>query len=335
MKAFAKRLLYIIPSMFLVLLITFVLARIVPGDPARMLAGEQASEQALQQIREQMGLDKSIPAQFIDYLGQVLQGNFGTAWHTGKTVQEDFATRLPASIELALVSMLFSIIVGVPLGMLAAAKKDRWPDHVSRIISLLGTSLPVFWIGLMAIFVLYAKLDLIPSPMGRISPGINPPTHITGLYVLDSLLSADWVALKDSLQHLLLPALCMSFGTLAIISRITRTSMIETLNQDYIRTLRAKGISRRRIMLHHVLPNILIPVLTVIGTQFGVMIGNAVITETIFSWPGIGSYVTESILITDYAPVQAFAVLSVVLYIGINLLLDLSYVWIDPRLRKN
>ena len=335
MKLIIKRILYIIPSMIVVLFITFALTRIIPGDPARMMVGEQASEEAIQRIRTEMGLNKSIPAQFWDYVTRIFSGDFGTAWHTGKSVTAEFAARIPASVELAVTGMLIAIALGVPLGMIAAVYKDRWPDSLCRNISLLGISLPVFWTGLMAIFLLYAKLGWISSPLGRISNGINPPTGITGFYLLDSILTGDGIAFSDSLRHLLLPAICLSFGTLAIISRITRTSMIEIMNQDFIRTLRAKGLSEFHILLKHGLPNIAITTMTVIGTQLGVLIGNSVIVETIFSWPGIGSFVTESILITDYAPVQAFSVISVFLYIVINLTLDILYVTIDPRLRDS
>lgn len=333
MKVIFKRLLYIIPSVIFVLFITFALTRIIPGDPARMMAGEQAPEESLANIRIEMGLDKSIPAQFADYIKDIFSGDLGTAWHTGKSVTSEFAARIPASVELALMGIFIAVIVGVPLGVLAASYKDKLPDFICRIISLLGISLPVFWTGLMAIFLLYAKLGWISSPLGRIAANIYPPTRITGLYLLDSILTGDFVAFADSFRHLLLPAICMSFGSLSIISRITRTSMIEVMNQDFVRTLRAKGLTKTNILIKHGLPNIAISALTVIGTQLGSMIGNAVIIETIFSWPGIGSFVTESILITDYAPVQAFAIVSVVLYILINLTLDILYVAIDPRLR--
>ncbi|MDO4267549.1 MAG: ABC transporter permease [Eubacteriales bacterium] len=332
MKYIIKRILQMIPSVLLVLLITFTLSRIVPGDPARMMAGEQAPESAVEQIREEMGLNKSIPEQFIRYVGEVARGDLGTAWHTGRPVTEDFAMRLPASIELALCALLLAVLIGVPVGVYAASKKDSAADHVSRVVTLLGTSVPVFWLGFMLIWLLYAKLEVIPAPFGRISDKIFPPTQITGMYILDSILTGDMVALKSAVSHIFLPAVCLSFGSLAIISRMTRSNMIEVLNLDYIRTARSKGIRESKVIGKHGLRNILVPVLTVIGAQLGGLIGNAVVVETIFNWPGIGSYITQSILQTDYAPVQAFTVVSVLIYMVINLILDILYAVVDPRI---
>ena len=296
MKYIVKRILQMIPSVLLVLLITFTLSRIVPGDPARMMAGEQAPEEAVERIREEMGLNDPIPKQFVDYVGDVLHGD---------------------------------------LGIYAASKKDSAADHVSRVVTLLGTSVPVFWLGFMLIYLLYAKYDLIPAPIGRISDNIYPPTQITGLYLLDSLLTGDMIAFKSALSHILLPAICLSFGSLAVISRMTRSNMIEVLNLDYIRTARSKGIKERQVVGKHGLRNILVPVMTVIGAQLGGLIGNAVVVETIFNWPGVGSYITQSILQTDYAPVQAFTVVSVLIYMAINLILDILYAVVDPRITYN
>ena len=332
MKYIAKRILQMIPSVLLVLLITFSLSRIVPGDPARMMAGEQAPEEAVERIREEMGLNKSIPEQFVLYVKDVAQGDLGTAWHTGRPVTEDFAMRFPASLELALCALLLAVLIGVPVGIYAAAKKDSAADHISRVVTLLGTSVPVFWLGFMLIYLLYARFDLIPAPFGRISDNIYPPPQITGLYLLDSLLTGDLVAFRSAFSHIFLPAVCLCFGSLAIISRMTRSNMIEVLNLDYIRTARAKGIREKKVIGKHGLRNILVPVLTVIGAQFGGLIGNAVVVETIFNWPGIGSYITQSILQTDYAPVQAFTVVSVLIYMFINLLLDILYTVVDPRI---
>lgn len=335
MKYIMKRILQMIPSILLVLLITFTLTRIVPGDSARMMAGEQAPEEAVERIREEMGLNKSIPEQFVLYVTDVVQGDLGTAWHTGKPVTQDFARFFPASLELALVALCIAIVIGIPIGIYAAVKKDSFVDHITRVFTILGTSVPVFWLGFLLIYLLYAKWNIIPAPFGRISDSINPPTRITGLYILDSILTGDIIALKDSISHILLPAICLSFSTLAIISRMTRSNMIEVINLDYIRTARAKGITERRIIVNHGFRNILVPVLTVIGAQFGSLIGNAVVVETIFSWPGVGNYITQSILQTDYAPVQAFTIVSVLLYMGINLLLDILYVVVDPRISYN
>lgn len=332
MKYLLKRLFQMIPSIFLVLLITFTLTRIVPGDPARMLAGEQAPEEAVEAIREEMGLNKSIPEQFILYVGDILQGDLGTSYRTGKPVTEDFADRFPASIELALVSLNIAVFLGIPLGILASVKKDSISDYITRFLTLLGNSLPIFWIGFVLISLLYSQLEIIPAPFGRISRQINPPTNITGLYLVDSLITGDMVAFKNAFSYIITPAICLSLSSLAVISRMTRNNMLEVLNLDFIRTARSKGISDSKIIFKHGFRSILVPVLTVIGAQFGGLIGNAVVIETIFNWPGVGSYITTSILQTDYAPVQAFTVVSVFIYMGINLLLDILYTVVDPRI---
>lgn len=328
-----RRILYMIPGLIGIALITFILSRVLPGDPAVMLAGEQAPPQVVEKIRIEMGLDKPLYEQFLDYVGRLLQGDFGMAWHTGHTVLSDFSARFPATLELTIASFLIAVLVAVPVGIIAATRKESAVDHISRVFSLIGACVPVFWLGLMLIYFFYSKLGWAPAPLGRIGQDINPPTQVTGLYVLDSLLSGDMVALKQSLSHLLLPALCLSTGTMAIIARMMRSSMLEVIGQDYIRTARAKGIYERTVILKHALVNALIPTLTILGLQFGYLLGGAVITETIFTWPGVGGYVTESILATDYAPIQAFTLISAMLYSCINLTVDLAYGFIDPRIQ--
>ena len=324
-----------IPVIIGVVFIIFAIMELTPGDPVMMILGEGAPIEAQEALREEMGLNDPIPKQFVDYVGDVLHGDLGTAWHTGKPVTYDFAMRFPASLELALCALLLAVLIGIPVGIYAASKKDSAADHVSRVVTLLGTSVPVFWLGFMLIYLLYAKYDLIPAPIGRISDNIYPPTQITGLYLLDSLLTGDMIAFKSALSHILLPAICLSFGSLAVISRMTRSNMIEVLNLDYIRTARSKGIKERQVVGKHGLRNILVPVMTVIGAQLGGLIGNAVVVETIFNWPGVGSYITQSILQTDYAPVQAFTVVSVLIYMVINLILDILYAVVDPRITYN
>ncbi|MCE5171958.1 ABC transporter permease [Paenibacillus profundus] len=328
-----RRLLYLIPSLLGIVLITFILSRVLPGDPALMIAGEQAPQHVVENIRTQLGLNDPLYVQFGAYVKQLLQGDLGVAWHTGHTVLEDFAVRLPATIELGFVSLLIALLVAIPVGIVAATKKESIVDHISRIFSLIGACMPVFWLGLLLILFFYSKLGIAPAPMGRIGGDILPPTNITGLYLVDSLLTADWVAFKQSLSHLLLPAICLSAGTMAIIARMMRSSMLEVIGQDYIRTARAKGLNERSVVYKHALVNASIPTVTMIGLQIGYLLGGAVITETIFAWPGVGSYVTESILATDYAPIQAFTLLSAVVYSCINLLVDMVYGLIDPRIR--
>jgi peptide/nickel transport system permease protein len=322
-----------IPALIGIVVITFILSRVLPGDPAIVMAGEQATDDVIAKIRMDMGLDKPLFVQFFSYVGQLLQGNLGFAYHTGHTVLSDFAIRFPATIELTLASVIIAICVAIPVGIIAATRKESFIDHISRVFSLIGACVPIFWLGLLFIYIFYSILGWAPAPMGRISGDLNPPTHITGLYVVDSLMTGDMVALKSSLAHLLLPAICLSTGTMAIVARMTRSSMLEVIGQDYVRTARAKGLSETAVVGKHSLINALIPTLTVLGLQFGGLLGGAVITETIFSWPGVGGYVTDSILAADYAPIQAFTLVSAILFSFINLAVDLVYGLIDPRIR--
>lgn len=331
MSSLARRLLSMFPALLGVVVCIFLLTRVLPGDPARTLAGEQADPTTVEQIRVQMGLDAPVPVQFFRYVGDLLHGDLGFAWHTGHPVLDDFATRLPATVELALFALVIAVLVGVPVGILSATHRDRPVDHVTRVFSLIGASMPVFWLGLMVIFIFYNRLGVEPAPLGRIAQHVNPPTTITGLFVLDSLLSGDMAALRTSLSHIIWPALCLASGSTAIMARMTRSEMLEVINQDYIRTAISKGLSPLKVTAKHALKNAAPVILTVVGLQFGLLMGGAVITETVFSWPGIGSYVVQSVLATDYAPVQAFTLLAAVTYLIVNLLVDLMNGRLDPR----
>lgn len=322
-----------IPSIAGIVMITFILTRILPGDPALMITGEQALPEFVDKVREEYGFNQPLYIQLWDYIKQLLRGDLGFAWHTGHSVADDFVSRFPATLELTLASMFVALIVAIPLGIAAASRQNSIFDHIARVLSFIGSSVPIFWLGLLLITLFYSKLGWLPAPMGRISGGINPPTHITGLYVLDSLLSWDMIALKSSLHHLILPAICLSMGTMAIVTKMVRASMLEVIRQDFMRTAKAKGLSNRAVIYKHGLINSLIPSLTVIGLQFGALLGGAVITETIFVWPGIGNYVTESILSADYAPIQAMTLISAILYGFINLIVELLYGVLDPRVR--
>jgi peptide/nickel transport system permease protein len=333
LKYIIQRVLYTIPVFLVVALLIFIMTRVMPGDPARMYAGETAPEYVVENIRESMGLSKSLPEQFLLYLRGLSRGDFGYAWHTEHPVIQDFAQRFPASLELTVFSLLVAILIGIPLGILSSIHKNSFVDHLSRTVSLLGASMPVFWLGLILIILLYGKAGWVPAPVGRIGRSVSAPVGITGLYILDSLLVGDFAAFKSSLSQILLPGIALSFSSLAMLSRMTRSSMLEVLNLDYVRTARAKGLRECVVVLQHAFSNALIPVLTVLGGQFGMLLGHAVVVETIFAWPGVGSYVTDSILMTDYAPVQAFALFSAVLYVLINLALDILYTIVDPRVR--
>ncbi|MED4599955.1 ABC transporter permease [Paenibacillus validus] len=328
-----RRLTMMVPSLIGIIVVTFILTRVLPGDPALMITGEQALPEFVEKVREQYGFNQPLYIQFWEYIKQLARGDLGYAWHTGHSVASDFATRFPATLELTLASMVIALMVAIPLGVLAAARKNSVIDHFTRILSLIGSCMPIFWLGLLLISLFYSKLGWLPAPVGRISGDINPPTHVTGLYVIDSLLSLDMVALKDSLLHLLMPAFCLSLGTMAIVTKMIRASMLDVIKQDFMRTAKAKGLSDGAVIARHGLINGLVPTLTVVGLQFGYLLGGAVITETVFVWPGVGQYVTESILAADYAPIQAITLISAVLYGILNLIVELWYGVLDPRVR--
>jgi ABC-type dipeptide/oligopeptide/nickel transport system permease component len=329
-----RRILAMIPALVGVVICIFLLTRVLPGDPARTLAGEQADAASVEKIRADMGLDQPLIAQFFSYIDDLLRGDLGFAWHTGHTVVEDLASRLPATAELALVSIIIALLIAVPLGIVSAVFRDKWIDHVGRVISLVGASMPLFWLGLLVIYFFYFTLGVAPAPIGRISSGVNPPTDVTGLFLIDSLLSGDTVAFSSSLQSIIWPALVLATGSIAMISRMTRSAMLEVLGQDYVRTARSKGLAPRFVIGKHAFRNASPSVVTVVGLEFGQLLGGAVITETIFSWPGVGSYVTQSIMATDYAPVQAFTLLAAAIFLVVNLIVDLVNAAIDPRVRN-
>jgi ABC-type dipeptide/oligopeptide/nickel transport system permease component len=329
-----RRILAMIPALVGVVICIFLLTRVLPGDPARTLAGEQADAASVEKIRADMGLDQPLIAQFFSYIGDLLRGDLGFAWHTGHTVVEDLVSRLPATAELALVSIIIALLIAVPLGIVSAVFRDKWIDHVGRVISLVGASMPLFWLGLLVIYFFYFTLGVAPAPIGRISSGVNPPTDVTGLFLIDSLLSGDTVAFSSSLQSIIWPALVLATGSIAMISRMTRSAMLEVLGQDYVRTARSKGLAPRFVIGKHAFRNASPSVVTVVGLEFGQLLGGAVITETIFSWPGVGSYVTQSIMATDYAPVQAFTLLAAAIFLVVNLIVDLVNAAIDPRVRN-
>lgn len=327
-----RRLLEAVPVVLLVILIVFCLFRVIPGDPARLAAGKTASPERVEEIRREMGLDKPLPVQYILYIGSILRGDFGRSIYTRRPVIDDLALYAPATLELCFLGLLGCLVVGIPLGIVAAAKENRWPDHATRILALSGVSLPVFWLGLLLQVVFYFKLGWLPGS-GRLSPLIEIPRRVTGMFILDSLLAGNWAALGDSVKHAVLPLFCLSFVMTGYVSRMTRSSMLEVLHQDYVQAARAKGVREIVVLAKHALRNALIPIVTVSGTLFAEILCGVVLTETIFSWKGLGSYLVESLLSLDLQPVAAFAVFSALAYVLINLLVDLLYAVIDPKIR--
>jgi peptide/nickel transport system permease protein len=332
-RTIGQRVLGAIPALLGVVVVSFLINRVIPGDPARAVVGDQATPAVLARARAEMGLDQPLWKQFIDYLVNLSRFDFGTAWHTGRPVLTDLMLRLPATIELALAAAILALLLAIPAGVFSAVFRGKPLDYVIRVLALIGASIPIFWLGLELIQLFYVVLGIAPAPSGRVGNDIAPPTHLTGLYVLDSLLSGDGVALGQALSHLMLPAICLATGTLAVVSRMTRSSMLEVLERDYIRTAWAKGLPAHMVIGKHALKNAAPPVLTVVGLQLGFLLSGAVITETIFDWPGIGSYIYEAISANDYAPIQAVMLLSATIFIVINLVVDIVQILIDPKVR--
>ncbi|MBD2089135.1 ABC transporter permease [Microcoleus sp. FACHB-1515] len=329
----ARRLLSLIPVLLGITLLVFAFLHFIPGDPALVMVGERATPEQVEALRERLGLNEPLPIQYFKFLGGLLRFDLGNSIISGIPVSQEIRTRWPASFELAVASMLFAVIIGVPAGIVAAVKKDKWVDNAAMSVSLIGVSMPVYWLGLLLIYLFAVYLGWLP-PSGRIGVDVgNAFRPITGFFILDSILRFDFRALGNVLSHLVLPAIALGTIPLAIIARITRSAMLEVLSQDYIRTARAKGLIERWVIMKHALKNALLPVITIIGLQFGTLLSGAILTETIFSWPGIGSWIYQGILNRDYPVVQGGVVFVSVTFVLVNLLVDLSYAFFDPRIQ--
>jgi peptide/nickel transport system permease protein len=313
-------------------IITFLISHVIPADPVLAALGDHATPEQVTAFRQEYGLDKPLVEQYFLYAGSLIRGDMGKSIRTLRPVSQDLHDFLPATIELALMALLLSLVVGIPLGIGSAMWRNRPPDHIIRLISIVGASLPVFWLGLVLIGIFYYKLNWLPLG-GRIDTFIAPPKTITGLYVFDSLLTGNWAALKSSLVHLVLPTTVLGYYSTAIISRMVRSSMLEVLSQDYLRTARAKGVVERLVILRHALRNAILPVLTIIGVTFGNLLSGAVLTETVFGWSGLGRYATQSAIALDFPAVMGITLLSAVVYAFTNLLVDLGYFVLDPRVQ--
>jgi len=294
--------------------------------------GDHATDAQIAQFRAEYHLDRPLPEQYLTYATGILRGDLGRSIRTRRSVADDLADSFPATLELSFAALLISIVLGVPAGVWSAISRGRLPDLVVRVLSLAGGSLPVFWLGLIVIGLFYYQLGWFPGG-GRLDTFVPPPPTRTGLYVLDSILAGDLTALRSSLVHLVLPALTLGYFSTAVIARMTRSSMLEVLGQDYMRTARAKGLREPVIVLRHALRNALIPTVTIIGLTFGSLLSGAVLTETIFSWPGLGRYATASAVSLDFPAVLGVTLLAAVVYPVANLIVDVAYYWLDPRIQ--
>lgn len=327
-----RRLLGLVVVMFGVSIITFAVSHLVPADPVVVALGDHATDEQIAKFKAEYGLDQPLTTQYLVYVDGLLHGDLGRSIRTRRPVLDDLKDFVPATIELSLAALLVSLVIGIPAGIWSALERNRLPDHFIRLFSLAGGSLPIFWLGLILIGILYGQLGWLPAG-GRIDQFLDPPPALTGLFVVDSLIAGDIEKLGSSLYHLILPAFTLGYFSTAVIARMTRSSMLEVLRQDYMTAARAKGLRQSAVILKHGLRNALIPTLTIIGVTFGSLLSGAVLTETIFSWPGLGRYATFSALSLDFPAVMGVTLLAAIIYPLANLLVDLGYHWLDPRVR--
>ncbi len=328
-----KRLIALIPIILGVALSVFLLIHLIPGDPAQTMLGERATQETIAQLRESMGLNDPLYVQFIRFFNRLLHGDLGRSIMSNNKVLEEITQRFPATLELSIFAMFFAVFVGIPVGIFAATHQNSIFDNLSMLIALIGVSMPIFWLGLMFIWLFAVNLGWLP-PSSRLSVGIELNT-ITNLYIIDSIISFNWEAFKNTISHLILPSVALGTIPMAIIARMTRSSMLEVLRQDYIRTAYSKGLKDRVVVYKHALKNAFIPIITVVGLQFGVLLGGAVLTETIFSWPGLGKYLIDAIYARDFPVVQGGILFFAITFVLVNLLVDISYAAIDPRIEYN
>lgn len=327
------RLVQAVPTVLGIIVVTFLMTRALPGDPAAFFAGPAATAESIAEIRAQLGLDRPWSAQFASYVSDLVRGDLGRSISTGQPVMADLASRLPASLELTLVALLVSVSIAVPLGVLAAVRQDTWVDQLCRFVVTAGVSLPTFFTGLLLVYVFYFLLGWAPMPLGRLDLLALPPPPVTGFMLIDSALAGQWSSFRSAIGQLILPALTLALFTLAPIARMTRASMVQALASDYIRTARACGLSPGKVLFVYALRNAQLPVITTLGMVFSFTLGANVLVEKVFSWPGIGSYAVEALVSSDYAAVQGFVLAMALLFVTLNLLIDIIYTMIDPRVR--
>jgi len=319
-------------SLFGLMTITFIISRVAPGDPAALAAGPDASHDMVEVIRKEFGLDKPVIVQYFNYIKGLLQGDLGRSIRTRRLVIDDLIRFFPATFELTVFSLFLAVILGVPSGVLCAVYRDRFPDHAARIFSVSGLAMPMFWLALMLQLVFALRFDVLPVG-GRIDMLSELPPKITHLYLLDSIITGKWSIFWDALKHIMLPAVVLCFPALASIIRVNRADMIEVLNKDYIINARAQGISKFHIISQYALKNAMIPTMTMIGLRYGWMLGGTILVETVFDWPGIGLYAVQSAVSSDFQPIMGATLLIGLNFMVANLIVDLVYGVLDPRVR--
>jgi ABC-type dipeptide/oligopeptide/nickel transport system permease component len=333
LKTLFDRLMTTVPAIIGVIIVSFMLTRVLPGDTAAYFAGPAATPQAIAEIRTALGLDLPLSQQFLRYVADLVHGNLGMSLTTGQPVVADLKARLPASAELTLFGLIVSLLIAVPLGITAAVRQGSLVDHLCRIVATAGVSLPVFFTGLLLVYVFYYVLGWSPAPLGRLDSFSSAPPEVTGFFLVDSLIAGDAETFRGALAQMILPGATLAMFALAPIARITRASMLGVLGSEFVRTARASGLRGRTIIMTYAFRNAMLPVVTTLGMVFSFLLGANVLVEKVFAWPGVGSYAVEALIASDYAPVQGFVLVMAILYVILNLLIDLAYGAIDPRVR--
>ena len=329
-----RRVLVSVPTLIGITLVTFLVSHLLPADLVLVNLGDRATRnpELVRAFRARWSLDRSLPVQYLVYLRNLARGNLGASIATNRPVLTELALSLPMTIELATLSTLIALVVGVGFGVVAAVRRDTLVDTAARAVSLVGVAVPTFWFAILLLSLVYFRLGWAPPP-GRLTAGVAPPDSITGMYLVDSALRGQWTVFRDALAHLVLPVVVLATIGIGYVTRITRASMLEVLHQDYVRTARAKGVAPLAVVIRHALRNALIPIITVGGTLYAQLMSGTVMTETIFSLPGLGRYSFSSAASLDFPAVMGVALIVGVLYIGINLTVDVLYVWVNPRIR--
>ncbi len=330
----ARRLGLMVVAAVGVTLISFVISHAVPADPIVSNLGQQASQrpEIVAAFKAKWGLDQPLYRQYLTFLANLAQGDLGKSINTRRAITTDLGQFLPATIELATTAVVFALLIGLPLGVFAAIYRDRLVDHVARLVSLVGVSIPIFWLAILSLVLFYATLHWTVGP-GRLGPQIEPPPRLTGFYTLDSLVAGDFDTFRSAASHLVLPGLVLASSIMGLVTRVTRSSMLEVLSQDYLRTARAKGLMERAVVARHALRNALIPTVTVLGLAYGGLLSGAVMTETIFAWPGLGRYAFQSAVTNDFPAIMGVTFVIGIMYILVNLVVDLLYGLLDPQIR--
>jgi len=326
-----RRLVSLIPVLIGVSIVVFALIRLIPGDPVIVMLGERARVEDIERVREELGFNRPIYEQYIEWMGRVLHGDLGKSIINRTEVMVELRSRLAATLELVIFGLLFGLVIGVPIGIISALKRGTWIDLTATVGALLGVSMPIYWLALIAIYALAVNRQIFP-PSARLDATMKVD-RATGFMLIDTLLMGDWKLFTNAVWHLILPALVLSTTVMPILARLTRASMLEVMRQDYVRTAEAKGLNERVVVIRHALKNALLPIVTVIGLQLGGLLGGALLTETIFSWPGMGQWTYRAILSRDYPIVQGAVLVSATIYVVVNLLIDISYAYLDPRIR--